>query len=99
MKQKMCNNIEETGLLNESELRQLCDICLEIKPDFVKTSTGFNGEGATVSVVQLLKSLLNDQIKIKASGGIRTKTDALRLLEAGAKRIGSSSSVQIINES
>lgn len=98
LKGKSIKIILETGLLNEAQLRQLCNICLEIKPDFVKTSTGFNGEGATVEVVQLLRSLLNDQIKIKASGGIRSKADALRLLEAGAKRIGSSSSVGMMQE-
>jgi deoxyribose-phosphate aldolase len=98
LKGKTIKIILETGLLTEMELQQLARICLEIRPDFVKTSTGFNGEGATVQVVQTLKHLLHDHIKIKASGGIRTKADALRLLEAGAKRIGSSSSVMIINE-
>jgi deoxyribose-phosphate aldolase len=99
LKGKFIKIILETGLLNEAELRQLSNICLEVKPDFVKTSTGFNGEGATVEVVQLLKSVLNDQIRIKASGGIRTKEAALRLIEAGAKRIGSSSGVMMVNES
>lgn len=98
LKGKSIKVILETGLLDENQLRQICDICLEIKPDFVKTSTGFNGEGATVAIVQLLKSLLNNQIKIKASGGIRSKADTLRLIEAGANRIGSSSSVLIMNE-
>ena len=98
LKGKAIKIILETGLLEEVDIRRICDICLEVQPDFVKTSTGFNGEGATVEVVQLLKSLLNDQIKIKASGGIRTKTAAIQLLEAGAKRIGSSSSVKMLQE-
>jgi len=99
LKGKSIKIILETGLLKEDELRRLSDICLEIKPDFVKTSTGYNGDGATVQVVSLLKNLLNDQIKIKASGGIRTREDALRMIEAGAKRIGSSSGVVIVQES
>ncbi len=97
LKAKTVKVILETGLLNERELAQLCEICLDIKPDYVKTSTGFNGEGATVEVVRLMRELLKDQIKIKASGGIRTREDAIRLIEAGAKRIGSSSSVMIMS--
>ncbi len=97
LKGKTIKVILETGLLSETEIKKVCDICLELEPDFVKTSTGFNGEGATVAVVKLLKSLLPDKIKIKASGGIRTREDASRLIEAGAARIGTSSSVMIIN--
>lgn len=98
LKGKIIKIILETGLLTDDEIRQLCEICLEVKPDFVKTSTGFNGEGATVHTVERLKAFLHNQIKIKASGGIRTKEDALRLLEAGATRIGSSSSVMMMND-
>ncbi len=96
LKGKTIKIILETGLLTDDELQRLTEICLEIKPDFVKTSTGFNGEGATVHVVSTLKNLLHDQIKIKASGGIRTREDAIRLIEAGAKRIGSSAGVNLI---
>ncbi len=98
LKGKHIKIIFETGLLSETEIVNLCDICLEVKPDFVKTSTGFNGEGATLPVVHLLKQQLQDQVKIKASGGIRTQADALRFIEAGVKRIGSSSSVMIVRE-
>lgn len=96
LKGKSIKIILETGLLTDEELHRLVEICLEIKPDFVKTSTGFNGEGATVDVIHTLKHLLQDQIKIKASGGIRTREDAIRLIEAGAKRIGSSAGVSIV---
>lgn len=96
LKGKKVKTILETGLLSEAELRKLLEICNEVKPDFVKTSTGFNGDGATMRVVQLLKAHLENPIKIKASGGIRTREDALRLIEAGAQRIGSSSSVMIV---
>ncbi len=98
LKGRLIKIIFETGLLTETEIVNLCDICLEVKPDFVKTSTGFNGEGATLPVVQVLKRQLQDQIKIKASGGIRTHAEALRFIEAGVKRIGSSSSVMIVRE-
>lgn len=90
--------ILETGLLTDTELRNLCDICTEVKPDFVKTSTGFNGDGATIEIVQQLHLLLPNSVRIKASGGIRTKEDALRLIGAGATRIGSSSSVRMVTE-
>lgn len=96
LKGKSIKIILETGLLTDAELHQLCNICMDAKPDFVKTSTGFNGDGATVAIVNTLKSLLKDQIKIKASGGIRTKEDALRFIEAGANRIGSSAGVSIV---
>ena len=91
LKGKTIKIIVETGLLTPAELEKLCALALEIKPDFVKTSTGYNGEGATVASVQHLRELLQGKIKIKASGGIRTAEEATRLIEAGASRIGSSS--------
>lgn len=98
LKGKKVKIIFETGLLSEEEILKLCEICNEAKPDFVKTSTGFNGDGATVQIVHFLKSNLLPAIKIKASGGIRTREDALRLVEAGAKRIGSSASVRLMTD-
>lgn len=95
---KVIKVILETGLLTDNELSHLAKICLETQPDFVKTSTGFNGEGATVEVVSRLKQLLNGEIKIKASGGIRTREAALQMIEAGAHRIGSSSGVAMMKE-
>lgn len=98
MRAKPIKLIIETGLLNEEEIRKVCEICNEVMPDYVKTSTGFNGPGATVETVQLLRSLLDEKIKIKASGGIRTANDARALLEAGADRLGASASVAIVTE-
>lgn len=95
---KIIKVILETGLLQEEEIRRLCSICNEIRPDFVKTSTGFSAGGATVEVVQLLHSLVDPHIKIKASGGIRSRADAENLIQAGAQRLGSSSSVVILKE-
>lgn len=91
LKGKVIKVIIETGLISPTELVKLCELSLEVKPDFIKTSTGYHGEGATVAVVQQLRELLQGKIRIKASGGIRTVDDAIRLVEAGAARIGSSS--------
>jgi len=97
LRSKVIKVILETGLLTEQEITKLCEICLDVCPDFVKTSTGVTGEGATVPVVRLLHDLLKDRVKIKASGGIRTREEAERLIEAGAKRIGCSASLMIVN--
>jgi deoxyribose-phosphate aldolase len=93
LKGKSIKLIIETGLLSADEIRKVCALALEIKPNYIKTSTGLNGPGATVEIVQLLKELLNDQIRIKASGGVRTEDEAQRLIAAGASRIGSSAAL------
>jgi deoxyribose-phosphate aldolase len=90
LKGKSIKLIIETGLLSADELKKVCELALEIRPNYIKTSTGIHGEGATVEVVLLLKQLLGDQIKIKASGGIRSAEAASALIAAGASRIGSS---------
>jgi deoxyribose-phosphate aldolase len=89
--------ILETGLLTEKEIITGCQLCKEMSVDFVKTSTGFITPGATVEVVKLLRANLPKSIKIKASGGIKTKEFALELIEAGADRLGCSASVQIVS--
>lgn len=99
LKGKHIKIILETGLLTEDEIRRLCTICREIGPEFVKTSTGFNGQGASVAAVQLMHQMLKgSSVKIKASGGIRTRQDAQAMIDAGAQRIGSSSGVRIASE-
>lgn len=90
--------IFETGLLTNEEIISACNLCKEMTVDFVKTSTGFVKPGATVEAVKLLRKNLPTSIKIKASGGIRTKAFALELIEAGADRLGCSASVSIISE-
>lgn len=90
--------IIETGLINEDEIRKLCEICNELVPDYVKTSTGFNGAGANPELIRLLRAELKPEIKIKASGGIRTADDARALIEAGANRLGASRGVDIVSE-
>lgn len=81
--------ILEVAILNEDEIAQLCQICNTVDVDFVKTSTGLY-EGATPEIITQLKQHLNKTIKIKASGGIRTREAAIALLNAGANRLGTS---------
>lgn len=96
LKGKIIKVIIEGGMLTPKEMEKVCAICNELEPDFAKTSTGFNGPGASVEMVKTMRSLLNDKILIKAAGGIRNAEDARLLIEAGANRLGSSSSVAII---
>ena len=90
--------IIETGLLNENEKVAACKLVKNSGANFVKTSTGFNAQGATVHDVELLRNIVGQHFGVKASGGIRTYSDALRMIEAGANRIGTSSGVKIIRE-
>lgn len=91
--------ILETDLLTKDEIKKACELCVEAKADFVKTSTGFvkNGVGAKVEDVKLMYETVNPYgLKVKASGGIRDKEAALKMLEAGAERLGTSSGVKIV---
>ncbi|HNI43311.1 MAG: deoxyribose-phosphate aldolase [Chitinophagales bacterium] len=88
--------IIETALLTEDDIIKLCDICANAKADYVKTSTGFNGSGATVEIVTLMRKILPLNVKIKASGGIRSYETARDLVNAGADRLGSSSSADLM---
>ena len=89
--------IFETCFLTEDEKVKLCQIALKVRPTFVKTSTGFGTAGATVADVALMKSIVGDNVKIKAAGGIRNIDDALALIEAGANRIGTSKGCEIVD--
>ena len=88
--------IFETAILTPDEIISLCRICANAQVDFVKTSTGFTGGGPTPEIVQLMRQSLPNNIKVKASGGIRTRQDALAMINAGADRLGCSASVQIV---
>lgn len=88
---------ENCYLTNEEKI-QLCKIALKVKPDFIKTSTGFGTSGATVEDVKLMKSVVGDKVKVKAAGGIRDLETALKMVEAGAERLGTSSGVKIIED-
>ena len=74
----------------------MAEIAKEIKPDFIKTSTGFGPSGARVEDVKLMKSIVGDDVKVKAAGGIRNSDDFLAMVRAGADRIGCSAGVKII---
>lgn len=93
---KIVKIIFETALLTDEEIKQLCEICNENEVNFVKTATGFNEVNTSPEIIRRLKSHINSDIKIKASGGIRSKEQALALIEAGANRIGTSRSLEII---
>ncbi len=90
--------ILETCYLTEEEIREVCRIALKVKPDFVKTSTGYGSAGAKVENVRLMKSVVGDQVGIKAAGGIRDRDTLLEMVKAGASRIGTSSGVKIIQQ-
>ena len=90
--------IIEAGLLTEKEKVLVCELVRDSGADFVKTSTGFNTSGATTSDVKLLRDVVGPDFGVKASGGIRTYDDALKMINAGANRLGTSSGVAIINE-
>ncbi len=90
--------ILETDLLTKDEIKKACKLCVEGRADFVKTSTGFvkNGVGAKVEDVKLMYETVKDAgLKVKASGGIRDKETALKMIDAGASRLGTSSGVKI----
>ncbi len=95
---KILKVIIETALLDNNEKRMAVDICCDAGADFVKTSTGFSTGGAAVEDIQLLRKEAPESLRIKASGGIRSLDLALSLIEAGADRIGTSSSVQLMKE-
>ncbi|MGB9840990.1 deoxyribose-phosphate aldolase, partial [Thermovenabulum sp.] len=90
--------IIETCFLSESEKVTAAKLCQEANADFVKTSTGFGTGGATVEDVKLLRMLVGNTMGVKASGGIRDLDTMLKMIEAGANRIGTSSGVAIIEE-
>jgi deoxyribose-phosphate aldolase len=98
LRSKTVKIIIESGLLNRDELIRVCELLNELKPDFAKTSTGFNGVGAEIEAVTLMRKVLHPDIRIKASGGIRTADDTRAFLQAGASRIGTSSGLSIVQE-
>lgn len=89
--------IIETCLLTKEEIVKVCQLAKEAGADFVKTSTGFNSGGATVEDVKLMKETVGEMY-VKASGGIRDLDTALKMIEAGADRLGVSAGIQIIEE-
>ena len=88
--------ILEISELSKNEIVKACEICVDAKADFVKTSTGFSKSGATLTAVKIMKKSVKDLLKIKASGGIRDAETAMKYIELGVHRIGASSGVAMM---
>lgn len=89
--------ILEISELSKNEIVKACEICIDAKADFVKTSTGFSKSGATLTAVKIMRKTVRGQLKIKASGGIRDAETALKYIEVGVDRIGASAGVTMMN--
>ena len=98
-REKELKVIIESGMLTDDEIIKCCDIYGVAGVDYVKTSTGYAEKGASIHAVQLIRAHLADNVKIKASGGIKSYSFAKELLNAGANRLGCSSSIKIVEES
>lgn len=90
--------IIETSLLSNDEKVRACELAKLAGADFVKTTTGFSGGGATVEDIKLMRETVGPDMGIKASGGVRTLQDTKAMIEAGATRIGASAGVKIVKE-
>lgn len=95
---KIIKVIVEVGYLTDEELFRIADLLIKHKVDFIKTCTGYGPRNVTLEDIVKIKKHVGNAIKIKASGGIKTAEFATQLIEAGADRIGTSSSVSIMNE-
>ena len=93
-----CKVIFENCYLTKEEIALLAAIAKEVKPDFIKTSTGFGTGGATPEDVRIMKETVGDVVKVKAAGGIRDWASCKAMIEAGAERIGASAGKQILDE-
>lgn len=91
-----CKVIFENCYLSKDEIKKVAEIAKDVKPDFIKTSTGFGTSGAKVEDVELMKRTVGEDVKVKAAGGIRNTDDFLAMIGAGAERIGTSSGIKII---
>ena len=90
--------IVETALLTDEEIKNATEATVNAGADFVKTSTGFSTRGASLNDVQIMNTVTQGRIGIKASGGVSNRQDALNMVEAGATRIGASKGIQIVSE-
>ncbi|MBN4089424.1 deoxyribose-phosphate aldolase [Mycoplasma enhydrae] len=98
---EVCGNktlkvIIETALLTNDEIAKAAEIVLQSGADFIKTSTGFSYRGASFEDVEIMKKIAKDNLLIKASGGIKSKEDAMKMIELGANRLGTSKSIAIM---
>lgn len=90
--------ILETCLLTEDEIKKACELCVEAKADYVKTSTGFSTRGATIKDVRIMKEAVHGKAKVKAAGGVRTPEDMVKIVAAGADRIGTSAGCSLVKK-
>ncbi|RYL93477.1 deoxyribose-phosphate aldolase [Sporolactobacillus sp. THM7-4] len=90
--------IFENAYLSANEIIKLAEIAKDVRPDFIKTSTGFGPGGATFEDVRLMKQTVGSAVKVKAAGGIRDAQTFIKMIKNGAERIGCSASIQIISE-
>lgn len=90
--------ILETCLLTEDEIEKACELCVEAKADYVKTSTGFSTRGATIEDVRIMKEAVHGKAKVKAAGGVRTPEDMVKIVAAGADRIGTSAGCSLVKK-
>lgn len=94
----LCKVIIETSYLTTEEKVLVCQFAADAGADFVKTSTGFSGSGATVEDVALMRHVVGPKVGVKAAGGIRTFSDAWKMIAAGANRLGASNGIRIVME-
>lgn len=90
--------ILETCLLTEDEIKKACELCVEAKANYVKTSTGFSTRGATIEDVRIMKEAVHGKAKVKAAGGVRTPEDMVKIVAAGADRIGTSAGCSLVKK-
>lgn len=90
--------ILETCLLTEDEIKKACELCVEAKADYVKTSTGFSTRGAIIEDVRIMKEAVHGKAKVKAAGGVRTPEDMVKIVAAGADRIGTSAGCSLVKK-
>ena len=90
--------ILETCLLTEDEIKKACELCVEAKADYVKTSTGFSTRGATIEDVRIMKEAVHGKAKVKAAGGVRTPEDMVKIVAAGVDRIGTSAGCSLVKK-
>ena len=94
----LCKVIFENCYLTKEEIKKCAEIAKEVKPDFIKTSTGFGTGGATIEDVKLMKDTVGSDVEVKAAGGIHSYAEVKEMIEAGVTRIGASATVQIVEE-
>lgn len=90
--------IVETSILSDNELIEICKILLNHKPEYIKTNTGFGPRGVSVRDVLMIKKIVGNELKIKASGGVRNSIEALNLVLFGADIIGTSAGIEILKD-